>query len=111
VFLSLLAVCFSGGCCLGFNNHEWVAVLLVLLGMMDTDMAEMLPAGAVFEASLPPDLADMYRRLAVLLPQAPVPLVMVLQLWGCTDPQEAQENIQIFVMQVCPARAWLLSAC
>jgi len=57
--------------------------------------------GAVFEASLPPDLAAMYRRLAVLLPQAPVPLVTVLQLWGITDPQEAQETVQIFVMQVC----------
>lgn len=57
--------------------------------------------GAVFEASLPPDLAAMYRQLAVLLPSAPVPLVTVLQLWGITDPQEAQETVQIFVMQVC----------
>lgn len=54
----------------------------------------------MFEASLPPDLAAMYRQLAVLLPQAPVPLVTVLQLWGITDPQEAQETVQIFVMQV-----------
>lgn len=59
-------------------------------------------AGAVFEASLPPDLAAMYRQLAVLLPSAPVPLVTVLQLWGITDPQEAQETVQIFVMQVRP---------
>lgn len=58
-----------------------------------------LAAGAVFEASLPPDLAEMYRRLAVLLPQAPIPLVTVLQLWGVTDPTEAQETVQIFVMQ------------
>lgn len=57
-------------------------------------------AGAVFEASLPPDLAAMYRQLAALLPSAPVPLVTVLQLWGITDPQEAQETVQIFVMQV-----------
>eukprot|EP00775_Hariotina_reticulata_P003661 gene3661-3922_t len=57
------------------------------------------PPGAVFEASLPPDLVEMYRRLAVLLPQAPVPLVTVLQLWGCTEPVEAQETVQIFVMQ------------
>lgn len=42
----------------------------------------------------------MYRQLAVLLPSAPVPLVTVLQLWGITDPQEAQETVQIFVMQV-----------
>lgn len=42
----------------------------------------------------------MYRRLAVLLPQAPIPLVTVLQLWGITDPREAQETVQIFVMQV-----------
>lgn len=64
-------------------------------------MPLLLPAaGAVFEASLPPDLAAMYRQLAVLLPQAPVPLVTVLQLWGITDPQEAQETVQIFVMQV-----------
>jgi hypothetical protein len=41
----------------------------------------------------------MYRRLAVLLPQAPIPLVTVLQLWGVTDPHEAQETVQIFVMQ------------
>jgi hypothetical protein len=41
----------------------------------------------------------MYRRLAVLLPQAPIPLVTVLQLWGITDPHEAQETVQIFVMQ------------
>lgn len=57
--------------------------------------------GAVFEASLPSDLAEMYRRLAVLLPQAPIPLVTVLQLWGITDPREAQETVPIFVMQVC----------
>jgi hypothetical protein len=57
-------------------------------------------SGAVFEASLPPDLAAMYRQLAVLLPSAPVPLVTVLQLWGITEPQEAQETVQIFVMQV-----------
>lgn len=61
----------------------------------------LIAAGAVFEASLPPDLAAMYRQLAVLLPSAPVPLVTVLQLWGITDPQEAQETVQIFVMQVC----------
>lgn len=55
--------------------------------------------GAVFEAFLPPDLAAMYRQLAALLPSAPVPLVTVLQLWGITDPHEAQETVQIFVMQ------------
>lgn len=60
----------------------------------------VLAAGAVFEASLPPDLADMYRGLAVLLPQAPVPLLTLLQLWGISDPQEARETLQIFVMQV-----------
>jgi hypothetical protein len=42
----------------------------------------------------------MYRQLAVLLPQAPVPLVTLLQLWGVTDAQEARETVQIFVMQV-----------
>ncbi len=56
--------------------------------------------GAVFESLLPPDLAAMYRQLAALLPSAPVPLVTVLQLWGITDPHEAQETVQIFVMQV-----------
>lgn len=60
----------------------------------------MLHTGAVFEASLPPDLAEMYRRLAVLLPQAPIPLLTILQLWGISDPREAQETVQIFVMQV-----------
>jgi hypothetical protein len=72
--------------------------------LANTGCCEMF-AGAVFEASLPPDLVEMYCRLAVLLPQAPVPLVMVLQLWGCTDPVEAQETVQIFVMQVCTAFA------
>jgi hypothetical protein len=67
----------------------------------------VVAAGAVFEASLPPDLATMYRQLAVLLPQAPVPLVTVLQLWGITEPQEAQETVQIFVMQV----GWLWQGC
>jgi hypothetical protein len=77
------------------HNIIPTAVLLLRYNVLFNDIV----TGAVFETSLPPDLADIYRRLAVLLPQAPIPLVTVLQLWGVTDPHEAQETVQIFVMQ------------
>lgn len=77
-----------------------MCVNLLLLLLCVCVFGALAEPGAVFEASLPPDLAAMYRQLAVLLPQAPVPLMTVLQLWGITDPQEAQETVQIFVMQV-----------
>lgn len=112
----MAAGCSAGSCYAGTHacyarhtNHKRIRHTPArLLAQLDAASfhSQILPrcnlscaAGAVFEASLPPDLADMYRRLAVLLPQAPIPLVTALQLWGVTDPQEAQETVQIFVMQ------------
>jgi hypothetical protein len=53
----------------------------------------------VFEDSLPQDLQEAYRGLAVLLPQAPLPLVSMQQLWELSSPADAVEMVRIFVMQ------------
>jgi hypothetical protein len=44
-------------------------------------------------------MAAAYRLLSVLLPQAPLPLSTLQQLWGCAGLAEAGELVQIFVLQ------------
>jgi hypothetical protein len=62
--------------------------------------AASVSRGSVFESALPTDLAWRYRALGALLPQAPLPLATLQQVWQYGDPSDAAEAAHIFEMQV-----------